>query len=426
MKKQAWFFSCLIALAIFGSSQFVAAQQWYKGNLHMHSVWSDGNVLPEQAIDWYKDHGYNFVTLSDHTVMQEIPDFWKEVGKGKITDTLVDEYVERYGKDWVEIKEEDGDTFVRLKTFGEFIEKLSIPEKFLIIPGHEQNSSVNGRSVHSGIINVVESQPFQAGKTVAESIRKNVGALTHYGAKTGRETMYISNHSFWVYFDIYPQDLIDVPEVRFFELLNCEPVYKPNPAFWSFEKFWDVVNAFRMDDGWLPLYGIGADDTHNYLQPGPKTQGLGNYWIMVRAKSLTTENILRAMYQRDFYVSSGVTFEKLDFDQATKTLSVKVKAEPGVKYVIRFNGTKKGFDRSTTTVDDPAGEKKPERAIPVYSEEIGKVLHQVEGTEAAYEMSKDDLYVRATIVSDREANFYDPTGYMPTHESAWSQPYSYR
>ena len=422
MKKRFLLFA-LLGLIVLGLSQTVTAQQWYKGNLHMHSFWSDGNVFPEQAIDWYKDRGYNFLTLSDHNVVQDNPNTWREVGKGSVTQARLDEYVERYGKDWVELKTEGEKTLVRLKTFPEFMAKINVPDKFLIIPGHEQNVGVTERQVHQNVINVVDSLPFIKGPTVTDSIRKNVDALTQYGAETGREVMFISNHNCWVYFDIYPQHLIDVPEVRFFELLNCQPVYQPHPQFWSFEKFWDVVNSFRLEAGDLPLYGVTNDDTHNYLQPGPKTRDLGNYWNMVCAESLTPENLIRAMYQGDFYTSNGVTLADLKFDKATKTLSVKVKAEPGVKYTIRFNGTKKGFDQAITMVDDPAGEKKPAREFPVYSDDIGKVFKQVDGIEALYQLADDDLYVRVTVVSDKEANYDEPTGYMPKFESAWSQPY---
>jgi len=410
----------LIALCL---TQAVMAQQWYKGNLHMHSFWSDGNVFPEQAIDWYKDRGYNFLCLSDHNVVQSNPNTWREVGKGNVTQKLLDEYLERYGKDWVELKAEDDKTLVRLKTFPEFIEKISVPDRFLIIPGHEQNVAITERQVHQNVVNVVDSMPFIKGPTVADSIRKNVNALTQYGAETGREVLFMANHNCWVYFDIYPQDLIDVPEVRFFEFLNCQPTYTPHPEFWSYEKFWDIVNSHRLEAGNLPLYGIGTDDTHNYLQTGPKTSNLGNHWIMVRAENLVTENILRAMNKGDFYVSNGVTLEDLKFDRATKTLSVKVKAEPGVQYTIRFNGTKKGFDQSTKMVDDPAGEKKPARVFPVYSDDIGKIFKQVEGTEASCQLADDDLYVRVTVETDRESNFNDTSGYMPKRESAWSQPY---
>ena len=41
------------------------SRQWYKGNLHTHSLWSDGDAFPEMAAGWYKSHGYHFVNSVD-------------------------------------------------------------------------------------------------------------------------------------------------------------------------------------------------------------------------------------------------------------------------------------------------------------------------------------------------------------------------
>ncbi|MGL4595734.1 MAG: hypothetical protein ACRCUY_13505 [Thermoguttaceae bacterium] len=417
----------LISLFIFAASTplFAAEQSgnWYKGNLHMHSFWSDGNVFPEQAIDWYKDRGYNFVSLTDHSAMQNNPNNWRTVGEGNVSQELFDKYLEKYGKNWVEAREKDGKTQVRLKMFTEFIDKVNEPSKFIVIPGHEQNSGIHGRAVHDNVINVVNTMPFQMGTSVSDCFRRNADYLTQYSGETGRDVLMIANHPHWVYFDGYPQDYIEVPEIRFYEFLNCNPSYVPHEKFWDAEKFWDIVNAFRLENGLLPLYGVANDDTHNYLQTGAKTSDLGNYWSVVRAAELTPEKILQAMYKGDFYCSSGVEFETVDFDKETKTLSVKVKPEEGVKYTIRFNGTKKGFDKTTTEVEDPAGEKKPARKIPVYSDRIGEVFKTVDGTSASYKMADDDIYVRATVVSDKETTYIDKSGYEPKQQSAWTQPH---
>ena len=58
-------------------------KRWYRGMLHMHSHWSDGRALPEQAVAAYKDAGYNFIALSDHNRFQDNPDKWMAVGNGK-------------------------------------------------------------------------------------------------------------------------------------------------------------------------------------------------------------------------------------------------------------------------------------------------------------------------------------------------------
>ena len=35
--------------------------RYYKGNIHTHSLWSDGNDFPEMIAEWYRTHGYNFL-----------------------------------------------------------------------------------------------------------------------------------------------------------------------------------------------------------------------------------------------------------------------------------------------------------------------------------------------------------------------------
>lgn len=39
---------------------------WYKGNLHLHSTNSDGRKTPEEVIQIYQDHGYQFVSFTEH------------------------------------------------------------------------------------------------------------------------------------------------------------------------------------------------------------------------------------------------------------------------------------------------------------------------------------------------------------------------
>ena len=45
--------------------------QWFKGNTHTHTLWSDGDAAPEVAAAWYRDHGYDFLVLSDHNILSE-------------------------------------------------------------------------------------------------------------------------------------------------------------------------------------------------------------------------------------------------------------------------------------------------------------------------------------------------------------------
>lgn len=44
---------------------------WFKGNLHVHSTASDGELTPEQVIDWHRQRGYHFLALTDHGVVAQ-------------------------------------------------------------------------------------------------------------------------------------------------------------------------------------------------------------------------------------------------------------------------------------------------------------------------------------------------------------------
>ena len=39
---------------------------WYKGNLHMHTTMSDGVLDPVEAINVYREAGYDFIAITDH------------------------------------------------------------------------------------------------------------------------------------------------------------------------------------------------------------------------------------------------------------------------------------------------------------------------------------------------------------------------
>src|SRR6186997_1045597 len=53
-------------------SQIVTPQVFYKGNLHTHTVNSDGDSTPDDVVRWYREHGYNFLVLTDHNFLTSI------------------------------------------------------------------------------------------------------------------------------------------------------------------------------------------------------------------------------------------------------------------------------------------------------------------------------------------------------------------
>src|SRR5207302_10114096 len=93
------------------------APRYWKGNLHTHSFWSDGDDFPEMIADWYKRHGYHFLTLSDHHVLSE-GDRWLNATKDR--EPILQKYRDRFGERWVEERDTDKGTQVRLKPLAEF------------------------------------------------------------------------------------------------------------------------------------------------------------------------------------------------------------------------------------------------------------------------------------------------------------------
>ncbi len=95
--------------------------RWFKGNLHTHSLWSDGNDFPEMIADWYRQQGYQFLALSDHNLLSEGTRWMPvdEVTKRAGHDALA-LYRRRFGADWCQTRTHDGQLQVRLKPLSEF------------------------------------------------------------------------------------------------------------------------------------------------------------------------------------------------------------------------------------------------------------------------------------------------------------------
>ena len=56
-----------------GADPFRAPGQWYRGNLHTHSTNSDGAMPPERLIAHYELAGWDFLAITDHWKVTELP-----------------------------------------------------------------------------------------------------------------------------------------------------------------------------------------------------------------------------------------------------------------------------------------------------------------------------------------------------------------
>ena len=390
--------------------------KWYRGNIHTHSLWSDGDDYPEMIAAWYKDHGYQFLAFTDHNVLHNT-ERWTAVDRNKGKRRAYDKLKAKFGESWVEERETDGRLEVRLKRFEEVRGRLAEPGKFLLIQGEEISDHFGPLPLHLNATNVKELVPPLGGESVAETIQNNVNAVIAQRERTGQAMIVHLNHPNFGY-AVTAEDLMRIRGEKFFEIYNGHPgVHNSGDArHASTERLWDIVLAKRLGELKLPvMYGLAVDDGHNYHNIPSRGSEPGRGWIMVLADELTPERLIPAMEAGRFYASSGVNLAKVT--SSPKGLQVQVQPEDGVNYTIEFLGTRKSANLEGKPVLDEEG--KPVRATKIYGNDIGQVFQKVQGAQAAYEFEGDELYVRARITSSRKHPNPSESG---ENERAWTQP----
>lgn len=389
--------------------------RWWKGNLHTHSLWSDGDDFPEVIAAWYKSEGYHFLALSDHNVLLE-GDEWLAATNSRVV-TALGRMADPSDRGRVQWREKDGRREVRLKTFNELRRLFEEPEKFLLIPAEEITDRHLAAPVHLNATNLREFIPPQGGSNVVDVMQNNVNAVIAQRRRTGQPMFPHVNHPNFGW-GVTAEELMRVRGERFFEVYNGHPLVanEGDPVHASTERMWDIVLAWRIGVLNLePLFGLAVDDSHNYGVFAPTNSNPGRGWAMVRSPRLTPEAIVEAMEAGDFYASSGVTL--MNVRRGPMRYEIEIKPENGVTYTTQFIGTRKGFDRSNEPVRAANGELL--RVTHRYSAEVGEVLSEVKGVRPAYKLTGDELYVRATVTSSRRKTNPCREGEL---EKAWTQP----
>ena len=406
-----------ITLFVILTTSLAAAEaKWWKGNLHTHTLWSDGDDYPEQIAKWYKDHGYHFLTLTDHNTLQT-GERWIDVMKSKGGPPALDKYSKAWGRAWVQTRTREGRQEVRLRTLEEFRSHLEKPESFLMIKGEEITDRWKNAPVHMNATNLRELIKPQGGNSVLEVMQANMNQLLSQRKTTGQPMFLHLNHPNFGW-GVTAEDLMRVKGESFFEVYNGHPSVRNggDKTHASTERMWDIINTRRLSElNMNILYGLATDDSHNYhgLSPGRSNSGRG--WVMVRAAKLEPVSLISAMESGDFYSSTGVTLKELT--QTKKEIAISVALEKGISYTIQFIGTRKGYDPKNEPYTLVSGAKL--RVTHRYSDDIGQVLATIKGPRAVYRLKGDEIFVRAKIISSKlQKNAITPNA----HEMAWTQP----
>lgn len=366
---------------------------WLKGNTHTHTLWSDGDAAPEWVADWYLNHGYDFLVLSDHNVLSR-GETWVRIGQGDLPEHRLDELIDRFGTDRVDVRDGEHGREMRLQT----LEELRARFDLLFIEGEEITDKFDDRHIHVGAVNLEEVIPPQGGLTLRETLNNNIAAVLEQASRLNRPMLAHVNHPNW-HWSLSWEDVAHVTEDRFFEVYNghSEVFNEGDSMHPGCEEMWDLANTLRVLDLGLPLlYGLATDDSHEYFTWGAGRINPGRGWVMVRGDNRDPDEIVTAMRRGDFYASSGVTIR--DFHIDADNYELDIASEPGVDYVTRFVGT-----RMTDGERDP----------------IAETLLETTSNPASYSFRGDELFVRAVVTSSR----LHPNPYHEgDHEMAWLQP----
>ena len=323
------FTNCIMLLLACSAGVSAEESKWWKGNLHTHSLWSDGDDYPEMIADWYRENGYHFLGISDHNILAE-GNRWIHAEKNAGGRLAFEKYLKKFGSDWVEHKTENNVPKVRLKNFSEYKAKMSIEGKFLLLQAEELTDRFQGFPIHINATNLKNYIPPQGGTSLFSVIQNNVNAVIKQREKTGQLMFPHINHPNFGW-ALKPTDMIQLKGEKFFEVYNGHPAVNNygDAKHLSTVQIWDIINAYRIGVHKLPLmFGLATDDAHNYHQIAVGKSNTGRGWVMVRAAKLNAAALVTSMEKGDFYSSTGVTLKSLK--QTSKEIDLTIKAEAGV------------------------------------------------------------------------------------------------
>jgi hypothetical protein len=274
--------------ALFRGTQTVVparSTRWYKGNTHTHTLNSDGDSTPEDVVRWYREHGYQFLVLTDHNFHTRV----------------------------------DG-----LNALHE------ADDQFLVVRGEEVTSTAAGKPVHVNGLDTARLVGAQTGapdSSIVQVLQRSVDAV-----RAASGVPHINHPNFqWA---LTTEDLRQIRNYKLFEIFNGHPEVNNagGGGVPGLEEIWDRL----LSSGTL-VYGIAVDDAHVFKQPGnPMVAGPGRGWVMVRAPQLDRRALLEALERGDFYASTGVVLE--DIETSPKGMTVIAKPQGSSKYRVQFIG----------------------------------------------------------------------------------------
>lgn len=281
--------TCLASAAAPG--QPAPGARWYRGNLHSHSINSDGDSPPADLMAWYKRNGYHFLAITDHNTFTDPALF---------------------------------DTNPR--------------DSFLLLGGEE---ITNAKTVHVNAIGISKVITEQSGSSVPALLQASIDAVRAQGA------IALINHPNYLW-AFTAKEMAQVKGAALLEIASGHPLvnHDGDGRVPSTEQMWDELLT-----GGMRIFAAAVDDSHNFREEfSIDRANPGRAWITVRAAALTREAILAAINAGDFYASTGVKLAALDASR--EALEIAVEPAPSQRYRVVFVG--EGGRVLATSYENPA------------------------------------------------------------------------
>jgi len=258
-----------LVLGVFVALSAGAEPHWYRGNLHTHTTESDGDSSPADVVRWYRDHSYDFLVISDHNKVTAVQD-----------------------------------------------------EKLLLIPGEEVTDRFAKKPLHVNAIGVSKVVTPQHGDSIVSTLQHDVDVVRDAGGIAE-----INHPNFgWAF---GADEMKQVNGFTLLEIASGHPLVnmqggggiEPVEAMWD-----DLLRSGKR------VYAVAIDDAHHFHCDAKVNDYAppGKGWIVVRAEKLDQVSILDAIRRGDFYASTGVMLDAIDFDG--KDLHVKIHEDGYSKY----------------------------------------------------------------------------------------------
>ena len=227
---------------------------FFKANLHSHSTFSDGQYKPEELKKLYKDKGYSVLSLTDHNVI---------VPHNDLSD-----------------------------------------ESFIFITGIEIN--INNDRVWPYYVTYhlnFYSKDKNRDKFFEFENKYDYKVVNDLIKKANKENFLVQyNHPRWSYQTA--SDFVNLEGLWGFEVYNhgCEIDMMDGYGEYEYETYCRL-NVDKLSS--FPAV-VATDDNHNYNkgEHNPRSDSFGG-WSMIKAKSLSYENIIEAMENGYLYASTG-------------------------------------------------------------------------------------------------------------------------